>query len=948
MHTRALAWAAWALVACAPLEPIPENVCGNQVIERDRGEDCDTFASVDEVAPAGVTLACGAPETPRACLYTCDAISGNGCPVGWACGAADGVCRKAQLSYTSLPPRSVGFVPQDVSFADFDGNGLHDLAFYTGADMVVHYATGAGGFGAEYYDALGLAGLGRRLGVSVAVGAVDDDGRADLIAPGAQGALVLRGTAGRVLEPKPFPSRVVEVPGEVVEVLAIDVPRHLEQETVVLVAGQGVTSVFASRAEGGVMMALERLADPVGATARATALADLDGDGGSELVVGYRGFPAVHAVSFDTSVPREGVTPVLGARAFDQVRLPAPLAGPVALADVDADSDADLVAYVLAPEGHRLAIATYQPGPDGGLGRFREAQLVPWPAITDVSGAPLTDLRELLAVADVNADQRADYVFAAGKLGGGADRGVVVFSHRDEASGVDGYLAWPLTPDAIQEVVVADLNRDGTLDIASTGSLPGINIALGSGFGVFNPSRIDSAASARALRFGDFDGDFVNDLVFVETVGERASAEPAAAPAPPSSVTLWVAFGRLQGAPGTPISMGEIPAPIALTPARLDRDDLITDLVSVSARGPGDRGYAVYSFAGAADRRLRAALGAAGRGSAIAGVWLGQFDSEPGDDLLSWALPTQAVAALADELQPPLWGMSRQTLTAGATTETGHALPIIVGDMRCRAALSEAAEETGRTFVVLPLARAEEGGSPRDTLVGFRARTPDDGADTLAVALYDVSIPDGRAACASDKVAAHGFGDVDRAYVVDLDRDGETDLLLVQRPAGTRGGAVTIRYSARIERRDSSAGIRLADGHVGVVQDDFGRTIADVATADVDLDGDLDLITVDVDGVVAVALQTSPRTLGPLQGVGGDLRAFGGAGAPAADGVSTTLSVDKLLVRVFAEDFNGDRLTDVLVVNQRTVSAFAAVPVGPGGRGVDGLPLEAEPVEARR
>jgi hypothetical protein len=945
MNTRAWAWA-WALAACAPLDPIPESVCGNQVLERDRGEDCDTFASADEVAPSGVTLACGAAETPRACLYTCDAGTGAGCPIGWACGAVDGVCRRAQLSYTALAPSGVGFDPQDVSFADFDGNGLHDLAFFSGSDMVVHFATGAGGFGAEYYDALGLAGLGRRLGVSVAVGAVDDDGRADLVAPTAQGALVLLGTAGRALEPKPFPSRVLRTAGDVVAVLAVEVPGQLEQEALVFVSAPGATFLVAPRTMDTTLL---RLNDPPGELTRVTAVADLDGDLGSELVVAYQGGQAVHAVTLGLTSDDK-----LQARDFDQLRLPAPLDGPVALADVDRDGDADLVAYVRTPEGHRVAVAEYQPGPQGGLGRFGVAQVVQWPAITDVAGVALStsDLGPLLAVADVNNDQRADFVFASGVLGGGAPRGVVVFSYRDEQAGVDGYLAWPLTPDVMTEVVVADLNRDGAPDIASTGTLPGINIALGSGFGAFNPSRIDSAASASTLRVGDFDGDFVNDLVFLEGASLGA---PTLAAAPigelSTRVKLWVAFGRLQGAPGTPVLMGEIPQPIALTPARDDRDDLITDLWSVSvqgtAQGPTSRDYALYSFSGAADRRLRAALGVAGRGSALAGVWLGQFDDDPGDDLLSWALPTQATAGNTMGRRA-LWGMSRQTLAAGATTETGHLLDFASTDEKCNTALADAAEDTGRAFSVLPLARAEGAGVARDTLVGFRSRTRDDEADTLALTLHDVSIATRDVTCSSDKVSAHGFGDVQRAYVVDLDRDGETDLLLVQgTQAATGQSAVTVRYGARLQQRDSGVGLRLTDRHVGVLQSALGEPIVDIAVADLDLDGHLDVITTGLFGTTSVARQTAPRELGPLQSLGGDFFPVGD-GVRAPEPIATLPGLATTLTRVFAEDFNGDRLVDVVVVQGRSIQAYAAVPVGPGGRGVDGLPLEAEPVEARR
>jgi hypothetical protein len=120
-----------------------------------------------------------------------------------------------------------------------------------------------------------------------------------------------------------------------------------------------------------------------------------------------------------------------------------------------------------------------------------------------------------------------------------------------------------------------------------------------------------------------------------------------------------------------------------------------------------------------------------------------------------------------------------------------------------------------------------------------------------------------------------------------------------------------------------------------------------VAVADLDLDGHLDVITTGLFGTTSVARQTAPRELGPLQSMGGDFYPVGD-GVRAPEPIGTLPGPATTLTRVFAEDFNGDRLVDVVVVQGRSIQAYAAVPVGPGGRGVDGLPLEAEPVEARR
>src|SRR5689334_15139509 len=81
----ALAGLVVAAAACANLEPMAHDVCGNAVIERDAGEDCDTH-----VFEAGVR--CAEAGEAHACRYVCGAESV--CPTGWGCGN-DGVCRES-------------------------------------------------------------------------------------------------------------------------------------------------------------------------------------------------------------------------------------------------------------------------------------------------------------------------------------------------------------------------------------------------------------------------------------------------------------------------------------------------------------------------------------------------------------------------------------------------------------------------------------------------------------------------------------------------------------------------------------------------------------------------------------------------------------------------------------------------------------------------------------
>ena len=125
-----LAFAA-ALIACASLETIPPNACGNGVIDA-LTEDCDSFGA-----------ACGVPGSgATACRLTCDRTADGGvCPTGAGCGA-DGICRQPT---GSLNPASDPFSAGATTLltGDFDDDGRTDLvgapAFGSSASARVHF-----------------------------------------------------------------------------------------------------------------------------------------------------------------------------------------------------------------------------------------------------------------------------------------------------------------------------------------------------------------------------------------------------------------------------------------------------------------------------------------------------------------------------------------------------------------------------------------------------------------------------------------------------------------------------------------------------------------------------------------------------------------------------------------------------------------------------------------
>ncbi|MBT8495868.1 MAG: VCBS repeat-containing protein, partial [Deltaproteobacteria bacterium] len=118
--------AAWStLLACADLEKLDADVCGNGVVEKD--EDCEVARDIDGT--------CGEPGTAVACFYVCD--DQTACPSGWSCGA-EGVCYQGNGSF--YLGAQVPFVGDRAELGDFTADGYDDLAI--AADDIIRFRFG--------------------------------------------------------------------------------------------------------------------------------------------------------------------------------------------------------------------------------------------------------------------------------------------------------------------------------------------------------------------------------------------------------------------------------------------------------------------------------------------------------------------------------------------------------------------------------------------------------------------------------------------------------------------------------------------------------------------------------------------------------------------------------------------------------------------------------------
>ena len=194
MRRRTLRLGGWVVLAtmsgCFGLEEKDLGECGNGVLET--GEDCDGYGvnGGTHCLPAG---------HPAECRLTCAPKDGKpqSCPVGWHCGH-DSICRAPSGSFAD--PLDLGQPSGHwLAVADFDGNGLDDVASLHSAHLAVHYLAADGRLQDSFHTPVDVLG-------KPSLAALDDDGLADLTLPTTDGLTVLRGSTARTLTPTTYAS----------------------------------------------------------------------------------------------------------------------------------------------------------------------------------------------------------------------------------------------------------------------------------------------------------------------------------------------------------------------------------------------------------------------------------------------------------------------------------------------------------------------------------------------------------------------------------------------------------------------------------------------------------------------------------------------------------------------------------------------------------------------
>lgn len=560
--------AALALVSCARLETRPENVCGNLTHEPEVGEDCDGQEG------------CGAPGSEHACRFTCEPPHGA-CPEqekGYACGV-DGVCRRPTGQFEVMTTLVTSFT-RDLLTDDINRDGCDEI-FHTSSRGTILTAlpSAAPGICPASTDELPSGQPPppqQSIPPAPTLTDLTNDGLPELLLPArgfyGDGLFVHIGEATPTAAPLLYPTlrmrertiRVLGVARPGVDALYVfaeplpDDPGAPPDGSATVAAVRDATSLPEQ--------VMAPFPGPLSKVAFLVAvdLGDVAGASGpcEEVIVGIAGEPKIHVyrtcgagedLLFDGSTVLDGpdgpeVIP-LGIELVNGAKIRDRNAS-ISVVDVNGDGFVDVLVNTSAKEiqiayGRGDGLFQSQPPAAGTQMDGKTSVLVLPPEMGDQKV-----LDEL-----VNPDNRfvaADF-FAQSP---GVEVRALPCPEVTGAVGSPGCQAHS----GECESVVADLDADGNLDVAFTlGADPSIVIARGGKGDQPHLSLLSTQCPPRGLATGDFDGDGIGDVAFIDPVTESdGDVVLGGATASVSTSFVSIAYGRAFAVPEEPVASGRL------------------------------------------------------------------------------------------------------------------------------------------------------------------------------------------------------------------------------------------------------------------------------------------------------------------------------------------------------------------------------------------------------